>query len=278
MIKKLISILLIINAFSLNAQQAETDSLKTGRMLLVGGLTMGGFVYAYGIQNTMWWKGEKSGFHTNWQEDWTTSLGADKFGHFYFGYLVSNVYSQAFRWTGMSREKSILYSSLFAFTYQTFLEVRDGFSEKYGFSWGDFAANALGCGYPLLQEKYPLLKNFNFKVSYRQSERYKNGSHSHIIDDYESTYLWMSIDINKLLPSDVEKYIPDFINIAVGHSVKRLDFEGRHEFFIGLDWNLEALPGDNWFLKFLKKNLNFYHLPAPTIKIYPDVVWYGLKF
>ncbi|MDX1700800.1 MAG: DUF2279 domain-containing protein, partial [Melioribacteraceae bacterium] len=255
-------------------------SLHTNRLLLLSGVTVGSFIYAYGVQNDMWWKGERAEFHTNWREDWNSSLGADKIGHFYFGQSVATIYKHAFRWVGFSNENSVLYSGLFAFSYQTFLEIRDGFSKDYGFSWGDFGANLLGSMYPLLQYRIDVLKNFNLKVSYWPSERFKNNSNKYILDDYESTYHWLSIDINYWLPSEAAKIFPDFINLGIGHSVKGLDNLGsaNHEFYIGIDWDLEALPGESGILKFVKDIFNLYHLPAPAIKFYPNFVWYGLRF
>ena len=179
-----------------------------------------------------------------------------------------------------SNKESIIYSGILASTYQTFLEVRDGFSRDYGFSWGDISANLIGSTFPILQNVYPILRNFNFKISYQPSDRFKNDSIRYIMDDYESTYHWLSIDFDKLLPPSVDKLIPDFINLGIGHSVGGLANGGNehHEFFVGLDWDIEALPGNSPILQFIKNTLNLYHLPAPTIKIYPNVVWYGLKF
>ena len=262
------------------AQVGAEENINTNKLLILGGVSAGAFIYAYGVQNNMWWKGEKSEFHTNWTEDWNSSLGADKVGHFYFGQSVATLYKHGFMWVGYTEEKSTLYSGLFTFTYQTFLEIRDGFSKDYGFSWGDFGANLLGSMYPYLQYQYPLLNKYNFKISFDPSERFQNDSHAYILDDYESTYHWLSIDINQFLPSALENVFPDIINLGIGHSVSGLNFHGseNHEFFIGLDWDIKSLPGNNPFLKFLKETFNLYHLPAPTVKIYPNVVWYGLKF
>jgi len=261
------------------AQNNTTDSVSTDRLLILGGISTGAFVYAYGIQNSMWWKGEKSTFHSNWKNDWNASLGADKIGHFYFGYMLSNLYNFGFQWAGYDINKSLLYSGLVTFTYQTFLEIRDGFSKEYGFSWGDFGANTLGSFYPYLQNRYPILSNINFKISFEASERFKNNSNEYILDDYESTYHWLTFDITKILPSSANSIVPDFINLAVGHSVNGLSKNGKrnHEFFIGLDWDLEAIPTNIPILSKLLKAINLYHLPAPTIKIYPNIVWYGLK-
>ncbi len=261
-------------------QDTVTERVNYTRLGIVGTATAAAFVYGYGVQNTMWWKGEKSSFHTNWKQDWVYAMGSDKYGHFYFAHLVSNIYSQLFDWCGIGRKKSQIYGALFALGYQTFIEIRDGFSRDYGFSWGDFTANTIGASLPLLKEKWKFLRDFKFKISYYPSERFKHNSNRHILDDYESTYDWISYPLYKLLPSSVGKFVPKIFNIAIGHSVKKLDIESEktHEFFIALDWNFEALPGESKFWKILKRDLNFYHFPSPAIKIYPDVIWYGLKF
>ncbi len=261
------------------AQTAKSDSLNTNKLIIVSGISAGAFIYAYGVQNNMWWKGEPSHFHTNWKQDWNYALGSDKLGHFFFGNLVSTVYKNSFKWIGFRENESYLYAGLFTLSYQTFLEIRDGFSKEYGFSWGDFAANTLGSMYPYLQYNYPQLKNFNLKISYQPSSRFINGSNAYIMDDYESTYHWLSIDLDNLLPKKWKKYFPGFINIAVGHSVTGLDNLGsaKHEFYIGLDWDLTAIKTKSKFIQAIIEILSKYHLPAPTVKISPDIAWYGLK-
>jgi len=270
---------MVVISQQLFSQFQNRDSINYSKLLVLSGLSAGTFTYAYGIQNNMWWKGEKSRFHTNWAQDWNASLGADKIGHFYFGYSVATIYKHGLGWSGFSQENSVLYSGLLAFSYQTFLEIRDGYSKDYGFSWGDFGANLFGSMYPYLQNKYPILEHFKIKVSYDPSNRFTNNSHEYILDDYESTYHWLSIDIEKFLPSSVAKVLPDIVNFSIGHSVKGLSTQGKrnHEVFVGLDWDIEAIPWDSPILSFLKETLNLYHLPAPTIKIYPNIVWYGLK-
>ncbi|MHB8581260.1 MAG: DUF2279 domain-containing protein [Ignavibacteriaceae bacterium] len=263
-----------------NADSSVQNKVDYLRLSVIGGITTGAFVWGYDVQNNLWWKGDKSNFHFVWKQDWVYTLGADKFGHFYFTYLVSNIYSQAFEWTGIDETKSTWYASSFALAYETFVEVRDGFSKQWGFSWGDFTSDFLGASYPLLQHQFPALKNFNFKISFYPSNRYKAGSNRVIFDDYESTYDWLSINVYNLLPREVKKFYPKFINLAIGHSVEKLDNNGggNHRFYISLDWNLEGLPGDGWFWNLLKRNLNYYHLPSPAIQIYPHVIWYGIKF
>lgn len=278
---KTILIFLFFISSLLPQDSLRTDSSKINyyKLSFIGAATLGGFIYGQAFQKNLWWKGEKSSFHFNWKEDWAYALGADKLGHFYFPMLATNIYSDAFVWSGIDKEQSLLYGGITALTYQSFIEIKDGFSKQWGFSWGDFSANFLGTAYPLLQHKYPQLKNFNLKVSFFPSERFKHGSNKVIFDDYESTYHWLSISIANYLPEEVGKYYPKFMNVAVGHSVKGFNTNSRHrEIFFSLDLNADELPGNSPFLKFIKKYLNFYHFPMPAVKVYPDVVWYGLKF
>jgi len=259
--------------------QTDNSNINYYKLAVIGSATLGGFVYGQAFQKNLWWKGEKSPFHFNWKEDWSYALGADKLGHFYFPLLATNIYADAFVWSGIDKEQSLLYGGITALTYQTFTEIKDGFSKQWGFSWGDFSANVFGAAYPLLQYKFPQLKNYNLKISFFPSDRFKHGSNKVIFDDYESTYHWLSISTVNYLPEVVRKYYPSFINFAVGHSVKGFDSNTRHrEIYLALDLNTEKLPGNSAFVKFLKRYLNFYHLPMPAVKVYPDVVWYGLKF
>ena len=284
--KKIITLIfLFLIAYNTAFSQSLKDTVYKKeinyiKLSLVGGITIGVFIYGYALQNNLWWKGDKSEFHFVWKQDWVYALGEDKYGHFFFPYLVSNIYSQALEWSGFDEEKSLWYSSSFALAYETFVEIRDGFSKQWGFSWGDFTADALGSAYPILQHKIPILKNFNFKISFYPSDRFKHGSNKVIFDDYESTYDWLSINVHNLLPKNIRRFYPAFINLTVGHSVEKLDNlgGGNHRFYIGIDWNMEALPGSGWFWKLLKRNLNYYHFPSPVIQIYPHVILYGLKF
>jgi hypothetical protein len=260
--------------------KSDTNKVSTTKLAIIGGTTATFFTYGYVIQNNVWWKGDKSEFHFNNNQDYKYALNADKLGHFYFGYLTTNIYSDLFQWAGVRRKNALLYGGIIAFSFHTFTEIRDGFSAEYGFSWGDLSADFLGAAYPSLQEYYPVLKPFDFKISFYPSEKLKSGSHSNIMDDYESTYHWLSIDVNRLLPKSAKDVFPDFIDITIGHSVNNLDGfgGGNHELYIGLDWDFEALPGENKLWKTIKRWLNFYHFPAPAVRVYPDVVWYGLKF
>ncbi len=260
---------------------SDSTSLSVPRLALVGGISAGSFVLGHVVFTDLWWKGEQSSFHFNWQDDWNYALGADKFGHAITPYIATDLYRQAFEWTGMETQESVWWAGGVISLYTTYIEVRDGFSKEWGFSWGDFAANNIGIAWRVVEVYEPWLNNVRWKISYWPSEAFKSGAYSSIVDDYESTYHWASLNVNAILPESWEPWWPDFFNIAVGHSVQgvvALDGSGKQEIYLGLDWNTEGLPGDGAFWNWLKRTLNYYHLPAPTVRITPNVVWYGLHF
>jgi hypothetical protein len=259
------------------SDSSRIDGLKLG---IIAGVTLGAFTYIHAIQNHIWWKGEKSKFHFEWNNDWKYSLGADKVGHFFFSYAIADIYYQTLKYSGIGHKDSRLYSTILSAAYQTYTEIKDGFSKKWGFSWGDLGANTLGTLYPLLQDQCDFLQNVNFKISFEKSQRFEAGSHNYVFDDYESTYHWMTINLSNLFSDEYQNFFTRFINLSIGHSVKGLDNSesANHEFFVGIDWNIESLPGDSDILKLLKSIFNKYHLPAPAVKVYPGIIWYGLKF
>lgn len=260
--------------------QTDSNNVDVLKLSIIGGVTTGAFLYGHAFTQNIWWKGEKSDFHFEWNYDWNYALGADKLGHVFFPYLVTNLYSDLFQWSGINKNKSFLYAGILAFSYQTFIEIKDGFSKQWGFSWGDFTANTLGSVYPILQNEYPSLKKYNLKVSFLKSERFRNGSHTTIIDDYESTYHWLTISFRDFFNDEIKSSIPKWLNIAIGHGVEQLDNSkgGNHQLFISLDWNLAGIETNNEIISFILKYLNFYRLPAPAIKIYPKIITYGLRF
>ncbi|MBE2279520.1 MAG: DUF2279 domain-containing protein [Ignavibacteriaceae bacterium] len=272
----------LIFTIKLNSQPILTDSLKEVDYLKIGiisGVTAGAFVYGHAIQNDMWWKGEKSDFKFNWREDWEYALGSDKLGHFFFPYMASKIYTGLFIDAGLKKRESQYISASLLFLYQTYVEIRDGFSKEWGFSWGDFTANLAGSIYPILKEEIDPESTFLLKVSYYPSERFKNNSNRYIIDDYESTYYWLTINIDNFLKEQSKGFWTKFINLSIGYSVKNLDFADKYpEFYLSIDFNLKAIEWDFPLWQIIQEIFTYYKLPAPAIRISPGFTGFMLKF
>ncbi len=261
-------------------ERSDSSSIDCARLGVVAGVTTGAFVVGHVMLNDLWWKGERSDFHVDWDHDRLYALGADKAGHAYFPYAAATLYSQALEWTGIDSTAAVWGGSGVALAYQTYIEVRDGFSRDWGFSWGDMGANIVGSALPVIRHYVPEARIVSPKISFYPSTKFRNGGFGAIIDDYESTFHWLSIDLHELLPEGLREIYPPYINIAIGHSVRDLDGRGggKHEIYLSLDLDPRKLPGDSPILRFLKRNLNLYHLPAPAVRITPEVVWYGIHF
>lgn len=261
----------------------EISTLKTS--ILLGG-TIGTFAITQVFQYEDYW-GNRTPFHImDWKTEYNDALLADKLGHFTFTYGLTKIYANGFEWAGFDKKSSLLYSSLVAFAYQTYVEVQDGHStgQPYlGFSRGDFIANSIGALYPHLQSEFETLNKFNFKISFNKSANYEKIGYQNLTMDYESTYHWLTIDIYNLLDNNLQDYWSKYLNVAIGHSVNNIDRfgTGNHEVYLSLDWNLEPLRDlydkDNHFLNSILTFISLYKLPAPAVKIYPNVVWYGLR-
>jgi len=269
----------LIHTDSSDVWKDSLGGIDPFRLTLVAGGTVGAFVWGHAMQNDLWWKGTWVPFHVNWEQDWRYALGADKLGHATFPFMASRAYGMAFRWCGMDTATSIWASSGVALAYQTYIEVRDGFSRDYGFSPGDMVANVFGAGLPVAQHYVPALRPFTLQLSFWPSQAFRQGSHNAIIDDYTSTTHWLSVSMADVLPQDWTWY-PAWLNLAVGHTVENLDGRGggNHVVLLALDWNLQRIAGLPAWLRDVFHVLHTYHLPAPAVRLYPTVAWFGLRF
>lgn len=262
-----------------NAQERH-DSIHFERVVLVGGATVGAFVVGHGLLNNLWWKGQKSRFHVNAEQDYYYALNADKIGHAYFAGAAATVYSDLMYWCGMDSVTAAWTGFGVAMTYQTYIEIRDGFSADYGFSWGDLSADLLGASIPIAKHYLPCLRDFDLQISFYPSSAFTSGGYNSIIDDYQSTAHWLAFHPHRLLSRSWQEWYPPWLGLAIGHSVNNLNSAtgGQHRFFVSLDFNVAHIQGLPSWLQDVLRTIHLYHLPAPAVQVYPTVVWYGLKF
>ena len=104
----------------------------------IAGSTLGGLYF-------LWYADyPSSGMHSF--NDWDQYFQMDKAGHTMTTYSVAQVCHKTYHWAGLEDRKSLLAGTAMAMGFQTAIEVMDGFSAEWGFSWGDMGANTLGAG------------------------------------------------------------------------------------------------------------------------------------
>ena len=182
------------------------DSLNKKR--LTGVVIAQGAIYGGAITglSLLYYKDYKrSEFHFyNDNDSW---LQMDKVGHVFSSYYLSEVAHLSYRWAGIERKQAILSGSLLAWTFQLNIEILDGISSKWGFSWGDIAANTAGCllfaGQQLAWDE----QRFVVKYSWHPTDYPKNNPNilgstfvENLWEDYNGMTFWLSGNISSFLP------------------------------------------------------------------------------
>jgi len=291
--KRRIILLLFMVLFKLsNAQldslmalsvQTETDTLHakskrftTKQKLIIGGLAAQQLASLY-LEYKWWWEDNYHPFVINNDGGFNNySSGLDKVGHFYVSYMYSNLLYELLKYGEFKEKNCMLLSAVIPFVWAFSIEVGDGFS-SYEFSPADLLANTLGIGYAFAQKKVPYLQNFKFKFSYFPGQYYRENNYQNwsLTADYDGHIYWLATDVHNILPKKAKGFWPKYLNLSFGYGVNNFSessfykgqgYELQREFFIGLDYNLNAIPIKNKTSKAIIRMVDYYHFPAPGIK------------
>lgn len=176
--------------------------------------------------------------------DWYEWRQMDKAGHAYSTYFEALWTGQLYRWAGMERKKAAWVGFGAAQLFQTTIEVLDGFSPKWGFSWSDMAFNALGGGLYLGQElaweeqrirlkfsahlprysQSPLQAlngNTTSSLAERSRALYGSSIPERILKDYNAQTTWLSLNIASFCVEN-PRWLPAWLNVAAGYSIDNI--------------------------------------------------------
>ncbi len=289
-----IKILFIVTTFVFQNLFPKNDSLNInkGRLIIVGS-TMGAALtgsYLY-IKNS-WWSDKKTSFHFDHGADFTYALNVDKAGHFMGGLEAADIFSSSLQWAGMQKKQSLWYAAFFGSGLQLAIEMKDAYAPYWGFSKWDLGVGSVGAFWPVMQYYYYDLSAFNFKFSYYKRsniywdldlERGKEINKYAWQDDYPNQTYWLTFDVNHFIKS---VYWPDWLNLAVGFGIDDTQYldnngtkiGGRNEWYLAFDYDIPKLlkHWDSPIAKKVKHWLNYFHLPASTIRFSPELKFYPL--
>ena len=151
--KKIILILLTFLSLNIRSQQVNDSTSQQVKRNVGVVLGTEAALYAGSMSGLyfLWYAGyDQSAFHFyNDNAEW---LQMDKFGHAMSSYYVGTLGYEALRLAGCDEKRSILYGGPVGFVFLTTVEIFDGLSSGWGFSWGDIAANAIGTGLFMTQQ------------------------------------------------------------------------------------------------------------------------------
>ncbi len=142
-----------------DARQLSDRQRRLLRYSIMVGAPMVTFIYG----TEAWDWGETSTFRwgrERWFQQDTDSGGADKLGHFFAHYLISRGLYRVFYHIEECETRRLLYPAITAGIIGTLIEIGDGFTGRYGFSWEDWVANNVGIGLAYALDRYPRLDRF----------------------------------------------------------------------------------------------------------------------
>jgi len=265
------------------ADSLADSGISAGRMAVVG-LSTAALVTAITVyQENGWWGDNKGPFH--FEEAGVYALSVDKVGHFYGAGLGQWVGRKSMEWAGMKEEPAQWWGAGMSFAFQTYIEIRDGYSASWGFDRYDELANLLGALYPVAQYYWEPLRAVNLKLSYHPSPLLGEpgaapGQTHLVIDDYEGQTYWLAFTPARLMPPDVRDGFPRWLGLAIGYGARDITGPSPYRvWYVGLDLDMTAIiPDSTPLLRTLGELLNFIRLPLPAVQVYPDVIWYGAYF
>lgn len=279
-------------AFGVSAQLSDTTWNK--RSYWVGGtnLALGGGSVA--LLSAVWYKEyPKSKFHTfNDSNEW---LYMDKLGHVYTAYKLSTVNYAAWRWARMLKKKAVFVSGGIAWTYQLSVEILDGFSAEWGFSWADLTANTAGIGLFIGQQLAWDEQRFQLKFGYKPSpyaairpNTLGSNFSERLLKDYNAQSYWLCVAPGTFFK---ESKFPKWIQIGFGYSIDAKlngdlntytdlntgkSYFAKQEYAISLDVDWSQLPIKKPWLKKVLKPLNAIKIPFPAVFWRNGVCYFGM--
>jgi uncharacterized protein YfiM (DUF2279 family) len=278
---------------SLQIHLTDEQIKKRTRLVTIGNIVgySGVMVGLY----SAWYKDyPHSGFHTfNDSREW---LQVDKVGHLYSSYIASRGSMELWRWTGIDRKKRIWIGGMSGAAYLTIIETLDGFSQKWGWSWSDFATNILGSGTLVAQElawndqRIKLKFSFHRKkysdpqLNARSDALFGEGFGARMLKDYNGQTYWASINLKPFLQNS--KW-PEWLSLSVGYGAEglfggeenigkdengnivfdRRDIKRYHQWFLAPDIDLSKIKTNKKGIKFLLTFLSSFKFPTPSLEL-----------
>ncbi|MDG1729062.1 MAG: DUF2279 domain-containing protein [Algibacter sp.] len=278
-------ILLPIVSFSqskLDTFLTPSDTLnKTRRNAVILAEASLGALTLIGL-NQLWYADfERSKFQTiNDNSEW---LQMDKLGHVFTSYQLGKHGAQLLNWSGVSERDQLLYGATLGFTFLSAVEMLDGYSSEWGFSWGDILANGAGTslyvGQELLWKEQRIALKYSFhqtKYANRRPDKLGETYLEQILKDYNGQTYWLSANLHAFFK---ESKIPKWLNVAVGYGgegmlsgTKDVDNEllttnqRYRQYYLSFDLNLNAIRTNSKLLRSIFDVFNMIKIPLPTIE------------
>jgi hypothetical protein len=297
---KNLSLLLLVHLLFIDANTQDSSAsqhpstINKKRIQLITAVNIAAYGGTLLALNQAWYANyPRSSFHFfNDNKEW---LQVDKIGHGWTAYTTARLSAAMWQWTGMSQKKAALVGGISGAAYLTVIEILDGFSSQWGFSWGDMTANAVGSGLFTAQELIWKEQRIQYKFSFhrntyddpeldaRADDLFGKSWYERMLKDYNAQTYWFSANIKSFFK---QSKLPAWLNVAVGYGadgmfggfenkwtdeqgneVTRYDIPRKRQFYIAPDIDFTKIKTNKKWLKTVFFCLNSFKCPAPALMI-----------
>lgn len=285
MLKNCVSIFIFFSfVYNVNAQtssfyiKSDTLNIKRRNAVIISETALSlGTLFAL---DKLWYSDyPRTSFHfKNDNNQWKQM---DKMGHIMTSYYLGKVGIEVLDWSGVSKKNQLIYGATFGFTFLSAVEILDGFSKKWGASWGDILANASGTGLligqELLWEEQRIILKYSFSQTNYAKQRPNVLGENFIqqaLKDYNGQTYWLSANIWSF---NKESNFPKWLNLALGYGADGMLYGENNtsnqllqnpyrQFYLSFDIDLTKIKTNSKFLKTLFTTINFIKIPAPALE------------
>lgn len=262
----------------------DADTINKPRTLAVSSGMTAAWAGSTVLLWNIWYKdGDIVKWHTF--DDSREWLQMDKAGHVYTAYQINHLTSGLLKWSGVSNVKSTLLGTGIAAGYQTTVEIFDGKSDTWGFSWSDFGSNLLGASLFASQQLKWGEQKFIPKFSTHLTEFAKFRPHvlgsttpERLLKDYNGQSYWISFAPGNFID---KHWLPKWACVSLGYSINNKLYgdsdyytfsngdviKASRQFLFSFDIDFSKLPIKKPWLKKIVNQFNYLKVPFPTVII-----------
>ncbi len=225
------------------------------------------------------WYGQQGFDRFTFFNDAPQWMGMDKAGHAMTAFYLAEHTHEALRTLCYSPRKARNMAAVLAWTAMLPIEILDGFSPAYGFSWADAGANLAGAMLFWVQNgRGPLLvrPKYSFQPSPYAALRpgvLGDGLAEQWLKDYNGQTYWLSFDWQALFK---RRPLSVPLTWAIGYGAEEMVYARRDEnlqagfrpyrqlyFSVDIEWR--QVPASKPWLRSVFRFLNMIKIPAPAL-------------
>lgn len=207
----------------------------------------------------------------------------DKLGHTFTAFYTTNYLKNLYKWAGIAHPSA--WASLTGFSYLLTIEILDGYSTGWGFSWGDFSSNTLGIALFYIRQQAPspffAIKFSYFPTSYPTLNPSLLGQSAleQLIKDYNGQTYWISISPFYKWKKNMEWLclsfgygIDGYIGARSNEYYKNNQFidytfiPRQRQWYLSIDVDLSKIKTKKVWLNNLLHTIHFIKIPAPAFE------------